>query len=145
MNRVKELLKTGQTAIGTTAAANSEVAFLSGAGFDFLLFDTQHSLDNIKGLSGPVRSMRRGSAEPIIRVHDNRPDQICFALDVGAKGIIVPMVNTAQEASNMVKWCRYPFQGERSSAGMRGDWGKFETYREYMDAVNEPATDYSHD
>ncbi|MEM7018674.1 MAG: aldolase/citrate lyase family protein [Pseudomonadota bacterium] len=137
MNRVKELLQAGQTAIGTTAGSNSEVAFLADAGFDFLLFDTQHSLDDIKGLNAPLRAMRRGSAEPIIRVGDNRPDQICYALDAGAKGLVVPMVNNAEEATNMVKWCKYPFEGERSSAGIRGDWGKFENYREYMDAVNE--------
>jgi 2-keto-3-deoxy-L-rhamnonate aldolase RhmA len=84
-----------------------------------------------------VAAMRRRKAIPIIRVGDNRPDQICYALDIGAKGIIVPMVNTRDEAVNMVKYCKYPFEGVRSSAGMRGEWGEFKTYREYMDAVNQ--------
>jgi len=47
------------------------------------------------------------------------------------------MVNTRDEAVDMVKSCKYPFEGVRSSAGMRGDWGQFASYREYMDAVNE--------
>ena len=36
----------------------------------------------------------------------------------------------------MVKWCKYPFEGVRSSAGVRGEWGEYDSYREYMDAVN---------
>ncbi len=136
MNVVKDMLKAGKTAIGTTTSANSETGFLANSGFDFLLFDTQHSPDDIKALRRPLAAMRGGKAIPIIRVGDNRPDQICYALDVGAKGIIVPMVNNRQEAADMVQWCKYPFEGVRSSAGMRGEWGEFKDYREYMDAVN---------
>ena len=47
------------------------------------------------------------------------------------------MVNSAREAEDMVRWCKYPFDGVHSSAGMSGDWGDFTSYREYMDAVNE--------
>ena len=137
MNHVKDLLKAGGTAVGTTASANSEVRFLANAGFDFVLFDTQHSTDDIKGLARAVAATRGAAGSPIIRVGDLRPDQICYALDVGAKGIVVPMVNTPAEAVDMVKWCKYPFDGARSSAGMRGEWGEFKSYREYMDAVNE--------
>ena len=136
MNHVKDMLKAGKTAIGTTAGAASETRFLANAGFDFLLFDTQHSTDDIKGLARAVAGTRGAAAAPIVRVGDLRPDQICYALDIGAKGIVVPMVNTPDEAQDMVKWCRYPFEGVRSSAGMRGEWGEFKSYREYMDAVN---------
>ncbi len=137
MNLAKDKLKRGEACIGTTAGATSDSRFLSGAGYDFLLFDTQHSPDTIKGLQRPVAAMRGQHAIPIIRVGENRADQICYALDQGAKGIIVPMVNNRKEAEDMVSWCKYPFDGVRSSAGMRGEWGEFANYREYMDAVNE--------
>lgn len=137
MNQVKDKLKAGETAVGTTASVDSEVGFLADSGFDFILFDTQHSPVEIKQLQPALAAMRRRSAIPIVRVGDNRPDQICYALDLGAKGIIVPMVNNKAEAVNMAKWCKYPFEGERSSAGMRGEWGEFDNYRDYMDAVNE--------
>ena len=136
MNHAKDLLQAGKTAIGTSARANDNVPFLANAGFDFLLFDTQHSTDDIKGLARAVSGTRGTAAVPIVRVGDLRPDQICYALDIGAKGIVVPMVNTPAEAADMVKWCKYPFDGVRSSAGMRGEWGEFKSYREYMDAVN---------
>ena len=123
--------------MGTTAGASSDVRFVANAGFDFVLFDTQHSTNDIKGLVRAVGGTRGTDASPIVRVGDLRPDQICYALDIGAKGIVVPMVNTPEEAANMVNWCKYPFAGARSSAGMRGEWGEFSSYREYMDAVNE--------
>lgn len=137
MNHVKDMLKAGETAIGTDGTINGDMRFVADSGFDFLLFDTQHSPVEIKELRSAVSAMRGRKAIPIIRVGDLRPDQICYALDIGAKGIIVPMVNTKEEVTNMVQWCRYPFAGVRSSAGMRGEWGEFKNYREYMDAVNE--------
>ncbi|MDH5703129.1 MAG: aldolase/citrate lyase family protein, partial [Aigarchaeota archaeon] len=68
---------------------------------------------------------------------DNYQDQICYALDIGAKGIIVPMVNSKEEAVHMIRCCKYPPEGIRSAAGMRGEWGEFENFDEYMSAVNE--------
>ena len=137
MNHVKDLLKSGGTAIGAGASVNTDVRFLADSGFDFLLFDTQHAPVEIKQLQPALAAMRGREAIPIVRVGENRADQICYALDLGAKGIVVPMVNTKEEAADMVQWCKYPFDGVRSSAGMRGEWGEFQNYREYMDAVNE--------
>ena len=51
-------------------------------------------------------------------------------------GIIAPMVNTRAEAEAMVRSCRYFPLGNRSNAGVRGEWGEFKNYRDYMDAVN---------
>jgi 2-keto-3-deoxy-L-rhamnonate aldolase RhmA len=137
MNIVKDMLKAGKTAIGTSASLASPVEFLADAGFDFLLFDTQHSAVEIKELQHQIRAMKGKGAIPIVRVGDNFQDQICYALDIGAKGIIVPMVNSKEEAIHMIRCCKYPSDGIRSAAGMRGEWGEFEDFNEYMSAVNE--------
>ena len=137
MNRVKEMLAEGKAAIGAAGFVGDDTGFLAGSGFDFLLFDTQHAPVEIKQLRAPIAGMRGREAIPIVRVGENRADQICYALDQGAKGIIVPMVNNRAEAEDMVRWCKYPFDGVRSSAGVSGEWGEFDSYREYMDAVNE--------
>ena len=137
MNRVKDMLKAGETAIGTDGSPQADVRFLADSCFDFLLFDTQHSPVQLKELMQPIGAMRGRNAIPIVRVGENYADQICYALDAGAKGIISPMINTQQEAADMVQFCKYPFDGIRSSAGMRGEWGEFDNYRDYMDAVNE--------
>src|SRR5947209_6263786 len=104
MNAVKDLLKSGKTIVGTAGSANSDVVtVLADSGFDFLLFDTQHSPVEIKQLLPAVQAMRGKKAAPFVRVSDNRADLICFALDIGARGIVVPMVNTRDEAAAMVR------------------------------------------
>lgn len=137
MNIVKDMLKAGKTAVGVTASLNSPVGLLADAGFDFLLFDTQHVAVSIKELQHQLQAMRGKKAIPIIRVGDNYQDQICYALDIGAKGIIVPMVNSKKAAEHMVSCCKYPPDGVRSAAGMRGEWGEFKDFNEYMSTVNE--------
>ena len=109
MNRVKDMLKAGETAIGTDGRPQADVRFLADSGFDFLLFDTQHSPVQLKELMQPIGAMRGRNAIPIVRVGENYADQICYALDAGAKGIISPMINTQQEAADMVQFCKYPF------------------------------------
>jgi len=137
MNVVKDMLKAGKAAVGTSASLSSPVELLADAGFDFLLFDTQHSPVEIKELQHQIRAMKGKKAIPIVRVGDNYQDQICYALDIGAKGIIVPMVNSKEEAAHMIRCCKYPPEGIRSAAGMRGEWGEFKDFTEYMSTVNE--------
>ena len=131
-------MKSGKTVVGTAGSPHPEVtAVLADAGFDFLLFDTQHSPWEIKQLIPGVQATNGKKAAPIVRVSANHADLICFALDAGARGIIVPMVNTAEEATAMVRACQYSPLGDRSNAGVRGEWGEFEDYRDYLDAVNK--------
>src|SRR6201986_115772 len=80
--------------------------------------------------------MRGKQTAPVVRVAVNEAYQICYALDAGARGIIAPMINTRAEAEAMGRACRYFPLGNRSNAGVRGEWGEFKSYRDYMDAVN---------
>lgn len=136
MNAIKDAIKSGKTVVGTAGSPNVDVSLLADAGFDFLLFDTQHSPWEIKQLQPPIQAMRGKQTAPVVRVATNEAYQICFALDAGARGIIVPMVNTRAEAEAAVRACRYYPLGNRSNAGVRGEWGEFKNYRDYMDAVN---------
>ena len=67
--------------------------------------------------------MRGKQAAPLVRVAANQAYQICVALDAGARGIVVTMVNTRAEAEAAVRACRYHPLGNRSNAGVRGEWG----------------------
>jgi 2-keto-3-deoxy-L-rhamnonate aldolase RhmA len=113
------------------------MSMLADSGLDFILFDTQHSPIELKEYKDAMAAMRGKEDAPIVRVSANRADLICFALDLGARGIIVPMVNTKEEAIAMVRACQYSPLGDRSNAGVRGEWGEFENYRDYLDIVNE--------
>lgn len=136
MNAIKDAIKSGKTVVGTAGSPAVDVALLADAGFDFLLFDTQHSPWEIKQLQPPIQAMRGKQTTPIVRVSANEAHQICYALDAGARGVIIPMVNTRAEAEAAVRACHYYPAGNRSNAGVRGEWGEFQTYRDYMDAVN---------
>jgi 4-hydroxy-2-oxoheptanedioate aldolase len=137
MNAIKDSIKSGRTVVGTTGAPNVDVSILADAGYDFLLFDTQHSAWEIKQLQPSIQTMRGKQAAPLVRVAANQAYQICFALDAGARGIVVPMVNTSAEAEAAVRACRYFPLGNRSNAGVRGEWGEFKNYRDYLDTVND--------
>src|SRR5215475_13705102 len=138
MNPVRDLLKSGKTVVGTTGSLYEDtMAMLADSGLDFILFDSQHAPVEVKQYQRAIQAMRGKKAAPIVRVSANRADVICFALDLGARGIIVPMVNTQKEAEAMVRACRYSPLGVRSNAGVRGEWGETKDYRAYLDAVNE--------
>src|SRR6266496_3751369 len=122
MNAIKDSIKSGRTVVGTTVTPNVDVSILADAGYDFLLFDTQHSAWEIKQLQPSIQTMRGTQAAPLVRVAANQAYQICFALDAGARGIVVPMVNTSAEAEAAVRACRYFPLGNRSNAGVRGEW-----------------------
>ena len=136
MNVVKDLLKSGKTVVGTAGSPSVDTAMLSDAGFDFLLFDTQHSAVETKQLYPSIQAMRGKKTAPVVRVSANRAELICFALDAGARGIIVPMVNTKEEAEAMVRACKYSPLGDRSNAGIRGEWGEFKNFRDFLDTDN---------
>ncbi|MFP6569370.1 MAG: aldolase/citrate lyase family protein [Dehalococcoidia bacterium] len=137
MNAVKDLLKSGKTIVGTAGSPHPEVsAVLADAGYDFLLFDTQHSPYGMKELAAGMQATNGKKAAPFARVDSIRAEQILFALDAGARGIIVPMVNTKEQAEYIVESCRYYPGGKRSNGGMRGQWGQGDDYQEYMETVN---------
>src|SRR5438874_11687170 len=136
MNAIKDAIKSDRTVVGTTVTPNVDVSILADAGYDFLLFDPQHSAWEIKQLQPSVRTLRGEQAAPLVRVAANQAYQICFALAAGARGIVVPMVNTSAEAEAAVRACRYFPLGNRSNAGVRGEWGEFKDYRDYLDTVN---------
>mgnify|MGYP001071435219 FL=1 len=138
MNPIRDRLKSGKTVVGTGGSVfEDNMVMLADAGLDFILFDTQHSPVEPKQYKSSMEAMRGKGAAPIVRVSANRAELICFALDLGARGIIVPMVNTKEEATAMVRACRYSPLGDRSNAGIRGEWGEFDSYRDYLDTVNE--------
>src|ERR1700758_1072196 len=114
-------MKSGRTVVGTTGAPNVDVSILADAGYDFVLFDTQHSPWEIKQLQPSIQAMRGKQAEPLVRVATNQAYQICFALDAGARATVGPRPNPRAEAEAAGRPCRYHPLGNRSNAGVRGE------------------------
>src|ERR1700759_5078915 len=113
MNAIKDSIKSGRTVVGTAGAPNVDVSILADAGYDFLLFDTQHSPWEIKQLQPSIQAMRGKQAAPVVRVAANEAYQICFALDPGARGLIAPMINPRGGGEARVRPCHYFPLGNR--------------------------------
>lgn len=87
---------------------------MARAGFDFITIDLQHSYSTMSSADVLVEAVRNGGAPAIVRVPWNTPDLIMRSLDLGAEGVIVPMVNSAAEAESAASACHYAPRGTRS-------------------------------
>jgi len=92
---------------------------ISRLGFDWVCIDLQHGLLDYVDLPVLLPAIGNGAAVPLVRVPWNSPPDIMKALDAGAAGVIVPMVNNRAEAEQAVRACRYPPLGQRSFGPIR--------------------------
>lgn len=89
-------------------------------GFDWVCVDMQHGMIDYTDVAKMLPAISTSDATPIVRVPWNEPYEIMKALDAGAYGVIVPMVNNREEAEKAVHACRYPPLGNRSFGPIRG-------------------------
>jgi 4-hydroxy-2-oxoheptanedioate aldolase len=121
-NRTKRRLRAGEPAIGTfCVTASGHVAEALGVeGFDFVTIDLQHGENDLGNLSPMLQAVSITPATPLVRVAANMPVYIQRALDLGAYGVIVPLVNTPEDAAAVVTSVRYAPAGARSWGPVRG-------------------------
>ena len=109
-----------RTVGGWLSVSNTHVAeLMAHAGFDWLCVDLQHGLLDYIDLLHMLPAISTTAATPLVRVASHDPAGIMKALDAGAMGVIVPLVNTAAEARAAVSACRYPPDGTRSFGPLR--------------------------
>jgi 4-hydroxy-2-oxoheptanedioate aldolase len=118
-NPVKQALRSGQPSIGTWLSLGSIVAsrFLARAGFPWLTLDIEHSLVDWETACHIFAAVADAGCVPLARVPSNRHDHIKRVLDNGAWGIVVPMVNSREEALAAVAAAKYAPLGNRSVGG----------------------------
>ena len=120
-NPVTEKLRNGQPAVGTWLGLCSPVATESIAhvGWDWLVVDAEHSPVGFETMVNCFRAAQLGGAAPMARVPWNDTIWIQRTLDAGAMGLVVPMVNSADDAKNVVSNMKYSTRGQRSWGGSR--------------------------
>ena len=120
-NRIKQLWREGTcVTLGWLSVPNGFTAeVMARQGFDALCVDMQHGLTDFGDLWPMLQAISQTDTMPVVRVPWNDPAIIMRALDAGAYGIIVPLINTAEEAAAAVAACRYPPVGMRSSGPLR--------------------------
>ncbi len=120
-NPLKAAWKANRQTIGTWCSlpALGAVEIVAQAGFDWVIIDWQHGQFDGESLGLMVQTAAFANTVPLVRVPLNEPWMIQKALDLGAFGVIVPLVNTAEEAAAAVSACRYPPLGNRSFGPIR--------------------------
>ena len=120
-NKIKQMWRAGQyVTLGWLSVSHGFTAeIMARQGFDALCVDLQHGTAEMKDVAPLLQAVSQTDTVPVVRVAWNDPASIMKALDLGAYGIIVPLVNTAEEAAMAVAACRYPPVGIRSSGPVR--------------------------
>jgi 4-hydroxy-2-oxoheptanedioate aldolase len=140
-NQVKEKLQRGEPALGAWLSLPNvpSARIMARLGFDWLVVDMEHSAHNPVLMAEMVATIvDAGTCAPIVRVPANSVEWFKWALDAGAWGVVVPMVNTREEAQRAVEYAKYPPRGTRSIGGAFGPYGFGITdWPEYARAAND--------
>ena len=138
-NYVKKLLKEGKkvTAAWAQAASPITAEILGDAGFDAVMIDMEHGPGDIMMLINQINALKGQPAVPFVRAPWNDFVQLKKILDAGVYGVLVPYVNSAEEAEAAVKAVRYPTEGIRGVAGSPKAPHFGNNSMEYMKKANE--------
>jgi 4-hydroxy-2-oxoheptanedioate aldolase len=119
-NPFKAKLKAGEQQIGLWCSLASPYAaeVVAGAGFDWLLFDTEHSPGGVESVLGQLQAVGAYPVAPVVRPATNDVVLIKRFLDIGAQTLLIPYVQNTDEARAAVMAMRYPPEGVRGVAGL---------------------------
>jgi 4-hydroxy-2-oxoheptanedioate aldolase len=139
-NHVKAKLQNGEACIGLWLNFNSTntARILAHAGLDWLLIDFEHSAGNPTLVADMITVVAdAGGSAPLVRVPTNSVEYYKWVLDSGAWGVMVPMVNTREEAEFAVSCCKYPPTGTRSIGGAYSAYAFKTTRADYYRLAND--------
>lgn len=138
-NRLKHVLAAGEPSFGLIATIPSiqAVQILANAGVDWLIIDMEHGPIDVSSAHAMIVATAGTSTVPFVRLPWSHPWQAKPALDLGALGIVFPMICTREQAEGAVRSVRYPPAGDRL-------WGPFyapmrwtQSMPQYVEAANE--------
>lgn len=115
-NPLKIAFDSGEPALGAWISLPTSISaeIAGSAGYEYVCLDLQHGLIDYATSVPMLQALSIGSTTPVVRVPENHASHIGKALDAGAMGIIIPMVNTVEQAEAAVASCRYAPTGTRS-------------------------------
>jgi 4-hydroxy-2-oxoheptanedioate aldolase len=142
-NKLKEKLENGGVALGTFMFTYSPTVMeiLGHSGFDFVIIDTEHAPTGISDtitLEHIIRAAEVSGTVPLVRLPERSKIMTQKALDAGAKGIVVPWVQTKEDAEEAVKDTKYPPMGHRGSCFLTRPTGYSSKFTpDYWESANE--------
>ncbi|MEJ7928221.1 HpcH/HpaI aldolase/citrate lyase family protein [Sphingobium sp. AN641] len=138
-NAFKAGLKHGRTQIGLWLSTGEPyLADVAGqAGFDWLVIDGEHGPNDLKSILAQLQVLESSESEAIVRLPIGEKWMIKQMLDLGARTLLIPMVNSAEEAEELVRSVRYPPKGDRGIGAMiarASQFGKIADYPQTAEA-----------
>jgi len=131
-NTFKAALNEGRRQIGLWSSLCSNIAaeIIAGSGFDWIVLDSEHAPNEVPGLLSQLQAMATSTTEPVVRIPWNDAVTIKRVLDIGARSLLIPFVQNAEEARAAVAATRYPPLGIRGvSVGPRANrYGRVSGY-----------------
>ncbi|HTM77586.1 MAG TPA: 4-hydroxy-2-oxoheptanedioate aldolase, partial [Devosia sp.] len=139
LNTFKAALLEGRPQIGLWLGfAEPYLADLSArAGFDWLLIDGEHAPNDIRSMLSQLQAIAPTPTHPVVRLPVGDAVLIKQALDIGAQTLLIPMVETAEQAEAMVRATRYPPYGIRGVGAALARASAFGTVRDYLATADE--------
>lgn len=132
MNKLKQQLSKGNASFGTWLQIGHPACaeILASSGFDWVCVDLEHAPIDISMMASIFIAIERHHCVPIVRVPENDTLWIRRCLDAGAKGVIVPLVNTVEQAEKAVRSAKYPPEGVRGFGYCRANQygSEFDSY-----------------
>jgi 4-hydroxy-2-oxoheptanedioate aldolase len=137
VNLFKQAIREGRPQIGLWSSLCSNLAaeVIAGSGFDWILVDTEHAPNELPMVFSQLQALAGGTAAPVVRPAWNDMVLMKRLLDIGAQNLLIPYVQTAEEARAAVASTRYPPQGVRGVAvSARGSrYGRMKDYYQRID------------
>tara|TARA_B100001093_G_scaffold420282_1_gene412127 strand:+ start:3020 stop:3793 length:774 start_codon:yes stop_codon:yes gene_type:complete len=131
---IRKKLKSGDQSIGSwMQLPNSSVAEIMGSsGYDWVAIDMEHGSMSLNQLPDIFRALELGKTLPLVRISEGKSKDCKQALDAGAGGVIVPMIETASQLENVRDNCCWPPSGKRGVAFHRANLfgGRFKDYEQ---------------
>lgn len=136
-NTFKRALRDGRSQIGlwSMLCSNYAAEVIAGSGFDWLLLDTEHAPNELPMIHSQLQALTGGTATPVVRPAWNDMVLIKRYLDLGVQTLLLPYVQSAQEARNAVSYMRYPPGGVRgvSLSSRANRFGRIKDYTQRVE------------
>jgi 4-hydroxy-2-oxoheptanedioate aldolase len=107
------------------------------AGFDWIVVDGEHSPNDIRSMRDQLIALEASDSHPVVRVPIGETRLIKQVLDIGAQTVLVPMVETAEQAKDLVRACRYPPEGTRGVGASAARASRFASIPDYIATADD--------
>lgn len=138
-NHFKHAIRNNERQIGLWVALANPISteLCAGAGFDWLLLDGEHGPNDVRSVLFQLQAIAAYPSQPVVRISAPDAVQVKQMLDIGAQTLLVPMVDTAQQAADMARAARYPPRGTRGIGSALARASGYSAISDYLHTADD--------